>query len=355
MVSPVISLDIDYQPSFPKDFKPGVGVIGVGNIVRNAHLKAYSLYNVNVVGVYDVNPKATENIEREFGIRVFDSVDALINHPDVVIVDVTPHPKDRVPLVKRALQAGKHVLSQKPLASTLAEARELIELADRQSVRLAVNQNGRWSPPWRIATLLIQQGIIGDVLEVTHLFDNSFAWTMGTTFDSIRQFAIYDYAVHWFDITRCWLENKIVDTVRAREYRPPNQPSEAKTPWAMWSEIAYTDGTNAMIRGGGVSVTSKPSHLFWIHGTQGVIRGSNLRDDWVELERDGEFTRFDLQGNWFPNGFAGTLGELAHAIAENREPWNSAKHNYLSLKMTLAACRSADLDGQPIKIQEFEG
>jgi hypothetical protein len=60
--------------------------------------------------------------------------------------------------------------------------------------------------------------------------------------------------------------------------------------------------------------------------------------------------RFQLEGAWYPDGFAGTLGELASAIAEGREPYNSARHNLLSLEVTLAAVRSAEQDGAAIRL-----
>jgi hypothetical protein len=80
-----------------------------------------------------------------------------------------------------------------------------------------------------------------------------------------------------------------------------------------------------------------------VHGSAGTIRGSVRRgSDFVELERDGATTRYQLRGEWLPDGFAGAMGELLSAIAEGREPFNSARHNLLSLQMTLAACRSAE-------------
>ena len=51
----------------------------------------------------------------------------------------------------------------------------------------------------------------------------------------------------------------------------------------------------------------------------------------------------------FPDGFAGTMGELLTAIQEDRAPYHSARHNLLTLQMTLAACRSAELDGDPVE------
>jgi hypothetical protein len=78
-----------------------------------------------------------------------------------------------------------------------------------------------------------------------------------------------------------------------------------------------------------------------------------LDSDFVELERDGVITRYTLQGAWYPDGFAGALAELISAIDENREPFNSARHNLLTLGMTLAACRSAEQGGRPVTLDEL--
>jgi len=59
---------------------------------------------------------------------------------------------------------------------------------------------------------------------------------------------------------------------------------------------------------------------------------------------------YELDGHWFPDGFAGAMGELLCAIAEDREPANSARDNLLTLELTLATCRSADEDGRPIAV-----
>ena len=345
-------MTIDYRPSLPTDYRPGVGIVGCGSIVKSAHLKAYASYGINVVGVYDISPQAARQLQEEYAIpHAFSSLDELLNHPQIEVVDIATHPEQRVPLMIEALEAGKHILSQKPLAPTVEDARQVVELADRKKLRVAVNQNGRWAPPWRIATLLIEQGAVGDVLAVTHLYDMKFGWIPGTHFDTMRHFAIYDYSIHWIDITRCWMAQRKTITVRARDYRTANQPAEGRTPWGMWIEIAYEGGASAMIRGIGCAENSERSHPFWIHGTEGTIRGSVLGRDFVELEKDGVFSRYHLEGQWFPDGFAGTMGELLWAISEGREPSNSARHNLLSLEMTLAAVRSADMDGEAVALE----
>jgi predicted dehydrogenase len=348
--------DLDHRPSFPQHYCPGIGIVGCGGIVRSSHLPSYARYGQRVVGVYDVRPEAMVGIREQFGVETFGELAELLSHPEVEIVDIATHPDVRPALIRDALAAGKHVLAQKPLAEDLDTARELVEEAERRGLRLAVNQNGRWAPAWRVATLLVEQGAIGDVVAVTHLYDHNYGFTLGTVFDEIRHLVLYDYSVHWFDITRCWLEGKTATTIRAREYRTPNQPRKSTARWGAWATIEYDDGSNALIRGVGGSATTRPSKPFWIHGSEGTIRGRVLGSgpvpgsELVELERDGARTRFELEGTWNSQGFAGTMGELVSSIAEEREPYNSARHNLLSLELTLAACRSAEEDGTPVPI-----
>jgi predicted dehydrogenase len=353
---PVEAPLVDYRPSFPPDYRPGVALIGCGGIAKTWHLPAYQAYGVDVVGVYDPLPEATEGVREAFPFvrRVFATLDELLADPEVDIVDIATRPDVRPELIGRAVAAGRHVLAQKPLALDLRAAREVVEEAERRGVRVAVNQNGRWAPPWRIATLLIEQGAIGEVLAVTHVHDRPLPPLVGTHFDELEHFVIYDYSVHWIDISRCWLDGRTVAAVRARDYRTPDQPADTKSPWGAWVEIEYADGASALIRSVGQARTGRPSCPFWVHGTEGTIRGSVLLgSDFVELDRNGVVSRYVLEGAWYPDGFAGTLGELATAVAENREPFNSARHNLLSLRMTLAACLSAEEGSRPVSLDEL--
>ncbi|MBA2682804.1 MAG: Gfo/Idh/MocA family oxidoreductase [Ktedonobacteraceae bacterium] len=341
---------VNFKPQFPATYHPGIGIIGCGEIVQIAHLPAYKKYGVNVVGAYDISSQATQAVHDTFGVRIFSSVDELLAHPEIEVVDIATHPAARVELVRKALRAGKHVLSQKPFALDIPTAQLLIAEARDCGRKLAVNQNGRWAPAWRVATLLVEQGMVSDVLAITHLYEISFEQFVHTPFDAIPHFGIYDYSVHWLDITRCWMGETPVQAIRAREYRTPNQPVESKANWGMWIEIAYENGASAFIRGVNCLETPAKGHSFWIHGRQGSIHGRV--EDLVEIERGGTTTNYQLEGRWFPDGFAGTMGELLSAIAEEREPYNSAQHNLLSLQMTLAACRSSEEDSRAVSLEE---
>ena len=143
--------------------------------------------------------------------------------------------------------------------------------------------------------------------------------------------------------------------MRAVEYRTPAQRPASKAPLGAWISVAYEDGSSVLVRSVGSARTDRPGNPFWIHGGEGTIRGSVRKgSDFVELERDGVSSRFALSGAWMPDGFAGTMAELLSAVAEGREPYNSARHNLLSLQLTLAACRSAEENGRPVTLDEVE-
>jgi predicted dehydrogenase len=352
-----IPTTLPYRPQFPPDYHPRIGLIGCGNIARIGHLPAYQKFGVKVAGVYDPSQEAVASAQEQYDIgKIYSSLDDLLADPGIEVVDIATHPPERMPLMRKALLAGKHILSEKPFAPDVQSAREIIALAERQNLKVAVNQSGRWGPPWRAATQLIEQGSIGDPFEVTHLFDVNFAWWIpGTVFDKLKNYEIYDYAIHWIDITRCWMGDKKVRGVRAREYRTPHQPAESIAPYGMWIELSYDDGSNAMIRSVGTAETKKGGHLFWVHGSAGTIRGSiQLGSDYIELEKGDIAARYHLEGTWYPDGFAGAMGELLCAIAEDREPSHSARHNLLSLQLTFAACRSADQDGAFVTFDEVD-
>ena len=93
--------------------------------------------------------------------RVYASAEELLADPEVRYVDLATGPEGRLAWIEAAIDAGKHVLAQKPLtlsADDLVRLPDVLAKADAAGVRVAVNHNGRWAPPWRATTLLLRQG-----------------------------------------------------------------------------------------------------------------------------------------------------------------------------------------------------
>ncbi len=334
-----------YGPQFPQGTRPGIAILGCGDIAQNAHLPAYRDHDLDVVGVWSRTPSRTDDIREWFSFvrKVYTSPEELLADPEVGIVDIATPPHARLRWMEAAVAAGKHVLAQKPITTDVDALGPILAEADRRGLRVAANQNGRWAPPWRLATMLVADGAVGDVVGVTHLHDKPLPPIVGTAFDDMDHMLVSDYLMHWIDITRCWFDGKRADAVYARDSRVPDQPPEAKNPWSADVQVRCTDGANALLRVVGDARTGKPSCPFWIHGTEGTLRGSVLfGSDRLELERGDTTTAYTLRGQWFVDGFAGAMGELMCAIAEDREPENSAAHNAASLRLMRAAVDSAE-------------
>ncbi len=341
------SASADFRPRFPDRTLP-VAILGCGQIAQDAHLPAYTAAGLRVAGVWSANREAIAGITDRFPVieRVYDSPEDLLADPGVGIVDIATPVSVRDQWVEAAVAAGKHILAQKPLTMNPDRLLPVLAEADRRGVKVAVNQNGRWAPPWRLATLLVRQGAIGEVIGVTHLHDKPLPPIAGTPFDDLEHMLVTDYLLHWIDISRCWLSGKRATWVQAADARIPGQPATAKNPWSASVAIGCEDGARADVRVVGNVRTSEPGCPFWIHGTTGTIRGSVLfGSDRVSLDDGDTVTDFPLTGQWFVDGFAGTMGELQCAIAEDRQPENDARSNLATVRLMLAARDSAAANG----------
>jgi predicted dehydrogenase len=120
------------------------GVIGVGHLGQH-HARLYSsLPDSTLVGVIDQDHERAALIGRPFDARSFNDVSDLLKHVDVVSVAVPTSAHYSV--TKICLEAGKHVLVEKPIAVLPIEARELVELAKRNGCTLQVGHSERFNP-----------------------------------------------------------------------------------------------------------------------------------------------------------------------------------------------------------------
>lgn len=100
--------DVNYGPSFPANYRPGVGVIGCGAIPQSSHLKAYAKSAVNVKGVYDVRPEAARAAYSTTDLpKVYQTLDELLSDRGVTVVDIATTPDMRVPLMMSAMKAWR--------------------------------------------------------------------------------------------------------------------------------------------------------------------------------------------------------------------------------------------------------
>ena len=143
----------------------GIGVIGYGywgpNLVRNFSEAA----GAQVRFVSDRSEKRLELVRRRYpSIRTETDANTVIDSPEVQAVVIATPTSSHFELAYRALQAGKHVLVEKPIASSAEEAKKLIAEAERRKLTLMVDHTFIYTPAVRRIREMIAKGDIGDVL-----------------------------------------------------------------------------------------------------------------------------------------------------------------------------------------------
>jgi predicted dehydrogenase len=330
----------------PRRYHPPIGLIACGGITWQ-HLKAYKKAGYNVVALCDKIVDRAEQRRKEFfpKAEVYSDYRDLLKRTDIEVVDVAAHPDERVPLLKVSLQAGKHVLSQKPFVLDLAVGEGLADLADRQGVKLAVNQNGRWAPHFSYMRQAIAAGLVGELATADFAVHWDHNWVAGSKFDQIHHLILYDFAIHWFDMAAVFFGNRPALKVFASVQGTAGQ--KARPPLLAHAVVDFEGGQATFSFNGDCPLGQWDCTT--VTGSKGTLRsqGTSLSKQKVTLYNPGGYSIPRLNGSWFPDGFHGTMGELLCAIEEKREPENSARRNLKSVALCFAAVASAD-SGRPV-------
>jgi predicted dehydrogenase len=320
-------------------------LIGCGGITES-HLDAYRTAGWDVVALCSRTGQTARRRRDQFypGAQIYTDYRRLLERDDVDVVDIALHPKPRAAAIEAALNAGKHVLSQKPFVLDLDVGERLVELAAKRGRKLAVNQNGRWSPYVSYAAHAIDAGLIGEVQTVSMSLNWDHTWIGGTPFEQVHHVVLYDFGIHWFDLAALFFTGRKAMNVFAANAHAPAQ--QLKPPMISGTLVQFENGIAAM----NFDAHSRfaPQEAICITGSAGTIRarGPICAAHDLTLHTRRGCAKPDLEGKWFNDGFRGTMGELLCAIEENREPSNSARDNLRSLALCFAAVKSADT-GKP--------
>jgi predicted dehydrogenase len=188
---------------------PAAAVIG-GGFIGPVHVEALRRIGVEVVGLLGSSTERTGPVAKRLAIpRVYRDLEELLSDPRVGVIHVASPNKHHFEHVKRALESGRHVVCEKPLAMTSQETSDLCALAQsRRAQAAAVNYNVRYYPLCHEVRERIADGALGRVLSVTGsyvqdwlLYPDDYNWRVeadGRT--NLR--AVADIGTHWMDLVQ---------------------------------------------------------------------------------------------------------------------------------------------------------
>jgi len=318
--------------------------VGAGGFGRSWVELAAGAEGYELVGVVDPDPAARGWVAGTLGLppdRLFADLGAAFAAAEAEAVLLVTPPATHHPLGLQALAAGKHVLMEKPLATSVGDGAALVAAAAAAGRVLMVSQNYRHRAPARAVQAAIRDGLIGALVHVRIAFrrETSALWPPDNFRYGMRHPLVVDMTIHHADLLRMVTGQEAV-ALDARGWRVPGS-TYAHDP-AVAALISLSGGASVLYEGDWASNAPETSwNGDWeITGEEGVIRWTggvaNPHEGEVTLRRRGEPERPLPQPGIAHPDRAGSLAAFRRAVETGEEPETSGRDNLGSLEIVLA-------------------
>ncbi len=225
--------------------KPAIGyaLLGVSGFGEFCLEHYRDLQGLRLVAVWNRTPAKAAQLASRYGLRHHPTVEELVSDPEVDLVHVATIPSLHAHHAWAALDRGKHVLCEKPLATCVEDAEGLLALADERGVRLGINFVMRFSPLWVPVRTLVQERLLGAPLraEVVNCAGDAGLPEGHWFWDESQSGGIFvEHGVHFFDLLASWFGAGGTVTGADRGRRPGTALVEQVS-----CNVRYDDQTSA--------------------------------------------------------------------------------------------------------------
>lgn len=332
----------------PSQTKPIV-VIGAGGIVTDAHLPAYKKAGFEVKGIYDLDFKRAQAVADEWNINnLYTSVEETTANGNDVIYDLALPPGAIISVLKH-LPDSAAVLIQKPMGENFEQAKEIIKLCRDKKLVSAVNFQLRFSPQMLAMKDIIDQGLLGEILEVeVHLNVNT-PWSMFPFLNKLKRVEIAVHSIHYLDLLRSFIGEP--NSVFAKTMGDKRVPELTQTRTS--AILDYGDDLRCLVSINHNHGYSKKFQTCTIRveGDKGatqtqigiVLNYPKGEPDELWLAAKGEeWQQIPLQGAWFPDAFVGTMSNLQRVVSGEDKRLISPTEDAIKTMALVEACFVAD-------------
>lgn len=307
-------------------------IIGTGNI-SGAHIDGYKAFpdRCRITAVADIYPeKAKERAAKEgLEVPVYESMSALLEKEDVQLVSICTPPFTHRELAVQALEAGVHVLLEKPMASSLEECDAINRAEEKSSACLSVVAQNRFrTPVWNMKQVL-DEGMIGKLL---HTQINSYWWRgypyydlwWRGTWEKEGGGCTLNHAVHHIDMM-LWLTGmpKELSAMMGNLAHDNSEVEDISMALLRFGDNSFAQVTSSVIHHGEKQEMILQGSDARISAPLEVAAGTSAPNGFPERNEELEkriLRRFQELGELPRQGHEGQIGDLLSAIEENRSP-----------------------------------
>jgi predicted dehydrogenase len=327
-----------------------VGVIGAG-LIAGCHVRAYAqIIGVDVVAIADPHLSKAQQLASTTGATACTELDQVLDL-DVDVISVCTPPASHAAVTVQALEAGRHVLCEKPVALTTADASRIQHAADAHpNLVVMIGHVSRYEPDHRAAKELVEAGHIGEVVMAAHSMTTSLpGWSEGGWLTRPEESGgpLLDLSAHSFDYL-AWVIGSPAVRVHAVAADSPAGPATYGL-----ATVRYANGAMGQVEASWAHPVARGfKAMIEIVGTKGRISWDydSINGGAIYLA-DGGVTWLDPLGE---RGYAGEIAAFVDAVRTAGPSPVPVRDGVAATRTALAALRSVST-GEPVDLNTMEG
>lgn len=340
-----------------------VGIIGCGRIAQTRHIPEYDTNeNAKITGYFDFNKKRAEQIAKQYGGKVYESVEEMLDDVEIDAVSICVTNSAHASVSIQALNAGKDVLCEKPMATSLEDSEEMVAVAKRNHKVLMIDQNQRFAKAHVKAKELLASGAIGNILTFKSTFGHGGpeTWSVdggaNTWFfdkNKSKYGAIFDLGVHKIDLIQYLIESPVT-AVSAKLSTLDKKNSNGELISVDDNAISIYELKNGVIGTVTASWTyyGEEDNSTIIYGSKGIMKIYDDPKYSVELIlKNGEKVYYDIDQIQTNDNQtkSGVIDEFIESLVDQREPKSEANSVINSMRAVFGSVKSNEI-GKRVEI-----
>jgi len=337
--------------------KVGFGLIGTG-LWGGLHSRVYGAADgVELLGVDDIIEERAQAVAKDHGAKAYTDYRDLLQDKQIKAVSIVTPDFAHTEIALAAAEAGKHILCEKPLATTVAECEQIVAAADKAGVKLMVDFHARWSPPFYKAWETIRAGDIGQPQHVYYRLSDRIFVPIEMLSWAGKSTVMWFIGSHSIDTVR-WLLGDEVRRVYAVSGSRILKKMGIDTPDYYQSTLEFRSGATAVIENSWIMPNTMPNIIDLkceLVGSKGAVYvdGSHHRTLETYTEEDATYPDVLVMPSIYDRqqGFAAeSIRHFIDSVLNDRELIVTGRDG-LEVTKVICAVEESIRTGQPVDVQ----